>query len=211
MVAYVALALGKRFVPICQSRPRDSAPRHAQELQWHGPGAELQHRGTPHHARGRPYRGGSRVAAGPRRTGRPRRRKHTAWWTRPYSPRRLAEPGVQCAECQEDRGSEAGESNSGIRQTGLPSRDHASEAARCGVGFRINRNPGHTPPEYCTHLTWCFPGRCTLTCSRRRFPVFWSSFLSAVGELSFDIEDSRVQRAGLGRLGWMSMGAARLE
>jgi hypothetical protein len=59
-------------------------------------------------------------------------------------PRRLAEPGVQCAERQEDRGSEAGGSNSGIRQTGLLSRDPASEAARCGAGFRINRNPGHT-------------------------------------------------------------------
>lgn len=52
-------------------------------------------------------------------------------------------------------------------------------------------------PEYCTHLTWCFPGRCTLTCSRRRFPVLWSSFLSAVGECVlchpielFDIEPS---------------------
>lgn len=31
-------------------------------------------------------------------------------------------------------------------------------------------------------LTWYFPGRCTLTCSRQRFPVLWSSFLSAVGE-----------------------------
>ncbi|MDQ0753904.1 hypothetical protein QF034_008135 [Streptomyces africanus] len=40
---------------------------------------------------------------------------------------------------------------------------------------------------------------------------------SGVGErrlpvvVSFDIEDSRVQRADLGRLSWMSMGAARLE
>lgn len=59
------------------------------------------------------------------------------------------------------------------------------------IGWTSGRNPQSqqhlsiaTRPHrrICTRLTWCFPGRCTLTCSRRRFPVLWSSFLSAVGE-----------------------------
>lgn len=59
-------------------------------------------------------------------------------------PRRLAGPSVQCAERKEDGGSEAGGPNSGIRQTGLLGRDHASKAAWSGAGFRISQNPGRT-------------------------------------------------------------------
>lgn len=68
------------------------------------------------------------------------------------------------------RTGEADRSNGGIKQRGLLLSDHASQAVRFDAKLRNTRSP--TCTKLLHRLTWCFPGRCTLTCPLRKSPVF---------------------------------------
>lgn len=85
-------------------------------------------------------------------------------------------PRVQGAKGQEDGGSEAGGSEGGIRQVGLlGSGPRGRDRPAQGYGLPSRSTCLLVDPEpLIPSLTWCFPGRCTLTCSRRRFQSLWA-------------------------------------